>query len=103
MKIIKFFLLLFSICSLTSQDNISDEIKNKFFSKIKTLLRTRSPFNYCNTILNTQNIESKSLTNDRIELDNNKIQEIAKKYSLENEVIEQISAVFYQSQLQKKL
>ena len=97
MKIIKYFLLLFSICSLTSQDTISDEIKNEFFSKIKALLISRGPFNYCNTILNPQNIESKLLTIDRIELNNNKIYEIAKKYSLEKEVIEQISAVFYQS------
>ena len=98
MKVFKYLLVLFFLCSLTSQADVAGEIKAKFFSKIKTLLKRRGSFDYSNDILNPKNILSKKLIIDRVELNNAKITEIGKIYNLESIAIDQIKAAFFQSQ-----
>ena len=46
MKVFKYLLVLFLLFSLTSQEDVASEIKAKFFSKIKTLLKKRGSFDY---------------------------------------------------------
>ena len=98
MKIIKYLLILIIFCSLTSQSNVADEIKEKFFSNIKALLSKRGEFRYWNLILVPKNIISKTLIIDKIELSNTKINEIGERYNLEPKAIEQIKTTFYLSQ-----
>ena len=98
MKVFKYLLVLFFLCSLTSQENVAGEIKKKFFSKIKTLLKKRGSFDYNNDILNPKNILSKKLIIDRVKLNTAKINEIGKRYNLESKAIDQIRAAFFQSQ-----
>ena len=98
MKVFKYLLVLFFLCSLTSQADVAGEIKAKFFSKIKTLLKKRGSFDYNNDILNPKNILSKTLIIDRVELNNVKINEIRKRYDLEEKAIDQIRAAFFASQ-----
>ena len=98
MEVFKYLLVLLILCSLTSQDNVTGEIKKKFFSKIKKLLEKRGSFQYENRILKPKNIESKTLIIDRVELSNTKIEEIRKRYNLESKAIDQIRAAFYASE-----
>ena len=98
MKVFKYLLVLLFLFSLTSQVNVADEIKTKFFSKIKTLLKKRGSFDYKNDILSPKNILSKTLIIDRVELNNVKINEIGKRYNLESKAIDQIRAAFFASQ-----
>ena len=98
MKVFKYLLVLFFLCSLTSQEDVAGEIKAKFFSKIKTLLEKRGSFDYKNDILNPKNIGSKNIIIDRVELNNVKINEIRKRYYLEEKAIDQIKAAFYASE-----
>ena len=99
MKIFKCLLVLLFLCSFTSQEEVDDEIKKKFFSKIKASIEKRSSYEYKNDILSPKNINSKSLIIDRVELNNSKIDEILKKYNLESEAMEKIRTAFLESQL----
>ena len=98
MKIIKYLLTLFILFSLTSQDEVVNEIKEKLFSNIKVILDKRGSYNYRNFILDPTNIETKKLIIDRVELNNEKINEIGKRYNLEPNAIDQIKAAFFASQ-----
>ena len=98
MKFIIYLLEVLLLCSITIQDDVAGEIKKNFFSKIKLSLDKRGSFNYSNNILTPKNTISKSLIIDRVELNNAKINEIGKRYNLEDRALQQIRAAFYQSQ-----
>ena len=98
MKVFKYLLVLFFLCSLTSQEDVAGEIKKKFFSKIKILLEKRGSYEFNNDVLSLKNIESKSLIIDRVELNDAKINEIRTRYNLESKAIDQIKAAFFASQ-----
>ena len=99
MKTINFLLILFFLCSLTSQEDVAAEIKNQFFTRIKQkLLDKRGNYDYYNDILVPINTESKRFILDRVEANDAKINEVINKYSLDPKILPQIKLAFLASQ-----
>ena len=98
MKTINYLLVLLIFFSLSYQEDVASEIRKQFFANIKKTLEKRGFFNYKNKILKPKNFEKKTLIIDRVELNDDKIAEIGKRYSLDKLIFEQIKAVFFQSQ-----
>ena len=96
MKIINYILVLFLLSSLTTEDQVPGKIKDEFYSRIKTILDKRGPFNYKNNILFPVEVVKKTLIIDR--LDVNKVNEVVDRYNLDRLAINQIKSIFFQTE-----
>ena len=98
MKVINYLLVLLFLFSLTSQDDAVDEIRKKLLAKIKILLKERGSYQYKNEILSLNKTLVRKFLMDQVELDDEKINEIGRRYNIEKEVLDQIKITFFQSQ-----
>ena len=97
MKVIS-YLFVFLLFSLTTENGIPEDIRDIFFSKIKSVLDKRDSFNYKNNILFPADIIKKTFIIDSIDSDLKKVDEIGIRYNLESEAIEQIKVNFFQAE-----
>ena len=96
MKTINYVLVLFLLCSLTTEDKVPGKIKDQFYSRIKKILDKRGPFNYKNNILFPEKVKKKTFIIDRLNV--NKINEVVDRYNLEPSAINQIKNILLQTE-----